>query len=216
MKNRYAALAADGILAGVMLCIGCAVNLSVETRALGAFLFSLGLFAVIRLKFGLYTGKAGYMAVRPLSYIAEVLLTLAGNIAGAAIGGGLLNATRFADRFSAGAAEALAPKLADTYPGMFVLAFFCGILMFIAVEGNRRASEKGDSAGGLFLVVVPVMVFILSGFNHSIADLSYFFISGCAGAASAAPYFVLVILGNAAGCMFVPFLKRLTSGEKFR
>ncbi len=215
MRNKYVAFIADGILSGVMLCIGCAVNLSVELRPLGAFLFSLGLFVIIRLKFGLYTGKAGYMAVRPLRYVCEVILTLAGNIIGAAAGGALLNITRFSEMFSNGAGDILIDKLSDSYLSVFVLAFFCGILMFVAVEGNRRALASGDSVGGLFAVVIPVMAFILCGFNHSIADLSYFFINGCENAQKAVPYFMLVIIGNAAGCMLIPCLKRLVHGEMF-
>ena len=75
MKNKHLSFFADGIMSGVLLCIGCAVSLSVDSKIVGAFLFSLGLFAIITFKFGLYTGKAGYMAMRPPSYIIEVILT---------------------------------------------------------------------------------------------------------------------------------------------
>ena len=44
-----------------------------------------------------------------------------------------------------------------------VLAVFCGILMFTAVDGSKRAAEKGDFVMSLFIVVLPVMVFILCG-----------------------------------------------------
>lgn len=94
MKNKNLSYFADGIMSGVFLCIGCAVNLSVDSPLAGAFLFSLGLFAIITFRLGLYTGKAGYMAMRPPSYIIEVILTLIGNITGAALGGWLLNLTR--------------------------------------------------------------------------------------------------------------------------
>ena len=56
--------------------------------------------------------------------------------------------------------------------------------MFTAVDGNKRAAEKGDFVMSLFIVVLPVMVFILCGFNHCIADTCYFFISKCANAVS--------------------------------
>lgn len=35
--------------------------------------------------------------------------------------------------------------------------------MFTAVDGNKRAVEKGDFVMSLFIVVLPVMVFILCG-----------------------------------------------------
>lgn len=211
--KKYISWLADGALAGIMLCIGCAVNLSVDNSIAGAFLFSLGLFAIIKLKFGLYTGKAGYMAVNPPGYIGEVAVTLAGNICGAALGAFLLNLTRFSETFSGGAADIFAAKASDSAASAFFLAVFCGILMYTAVEGSRRAAAAGDGTGALFAVVIPVMVFILSGFNHCVADLCYFFISKMAGGGSAAVYFPAVILGNAAGCMLVPFVKRVTGAE---
>lgn len=79
--------------------------------------------------------------------------------------------------------------------------------MFTAVDGNKRAAEKGDFMMSLFIVVLTVMVFILCGFNHRIADTCYFFISKCANASQAAVYFLCAVLGNAVGCMSVPMVK---------
>mgnify|MGYP000594536057 CR=1 FL=1 len=50
------------------------------------------------------SGKAGYMAVKPLSYVLEVVLTFIGNATGAAIGGFLLNLTRLGATLSEKAA----------------------------------------------------------------------------------------------------------------
>lgn len=214
MKNKNLSYFADGIMSGVFLCIGCAVNLSVDSPLAGAFLFSLGLFAIITFRLGLYTGKAGYMAMRPPSYIIEVILTLIGNITGTAFGGWLLNLTRFGEEAYASRAQIIIQtKVSDSPASIAVLAIFCGILMFTAVEGNRRTSQNGNYIGSLFIVVLPVMVFILCGFNHSIADFSYFFISRCAEAASFLPYIILVILGNAVGCMLIPFFKRFSANK---
>ncbi len=210
MKNKYISFFADSIVSGILLCIGCAVNLSVNSPIAGAFLFSLGLFAIISLKLGLYTGKAGYMAMRPLSYVGEVIITLFGNIVGASIGGGLLSLTKLGKSICSGAAQIVLTKSFDSPLSIAVMAFFCGILMFIAVEGNRRETEKGNFIGALFVMVMPVMVFILCGFNHSIADFSYFFISRCAYAYKFIPYVVIVIFGNACGCMLIPIIKKLS------
>lgn len=203
----------NSIMSGILLCVGCAVNMSVESKPLGAFLFSLGLFAIITFKFGLYTGKAGYIAVKPPSYIIEVIMTILGNGTGAVIGGLLLNLTRLGSALAEKAAEITAVKFADNPLSIFVLAVFCGVLMFIAVDGNKRASEKGNFAGGLFAVVMPVMVFILCGFNHCVADMSYFFISRCANISGAPAYFLMAVLGNAAGCMAIPLMKRAAGNQ---
>lgn len=210
MNNKYISFIADGIMAGFFLCIGCVVSKSVASAPLGAFLFSLGLFAIITFKFGLYTGKAGYMAIEPPSYIAEVAITLASNVTGTALGSLLINMTRFGASISIKAAESIAPKLTDNPLSIFILAVFCGALMYTAVEGNRHCAEQGNYAGALFAVVMPVMVFISCGFNHCVADSAYFFLSRCANAHMALNYFPFAVLGNAAGCMLIPMMKKLS------
>lgn len=212
--KRKVVFAVDGIMSGILLCAGCAASMSAESGALGSFLFSLGLCTIIKLGFGLYTGKAGYMVVNPPSYIIEVLLTLAGNIVGTAIGGTLLRLTRFGSKFTGEAASVINGKFSDSPLSTFVLAVFCGILMFIAVDGSKRSAKKGDFVSSLFLIVIPVMFFITCGFNHCVADLAYFFISGCSYASGAVVYFLFVILGNAVGCMMIPFMKRVSYSLK--
>ena len=138
MGKKIISFLSDGILSGIFLCVGCCVSMSVESKPLGAFLFSLGLCAIIVFKFGLFTGKAGYMAVKPLSYVPEVVLTFIGNATGAAIGGFLLNLTRLEATLSEKAAAITATKFADSPLSIFVLAVFCGILMFTAVHGQYQ------------------------------------------------------------------------------
>ncbi len=211
--KKFFGIVVGGIMAGFTLSISCAVKLSVENGVVGAFLFSLGLFTIITFGVGLYTGKAGYMATNPPSYIGEVALVLLGNFIGSAIGGTLLGATRPGAALIPKAAELMSGKMSDGFISVFVLAVFCGMLMFIAVDGSRRLREAKNFTGALFIVCLPVMVFILCGFNHSIADMGYFFISRCANLAKAPLYFVLAILGNALGCMLIPIAEKVTKQE---
>ena len=95
---------------------------------------------------------------------------------------------------------------------MFVLGIFCGMLMFIAVDGFRKNREVSDSTAGYMFVVFPVVVFIICGFNHCIADMFYIFLSG-AYSVSSLIYLVVVILGNAAGGMLIPAVKLLSENK---
>ncbi len=207
--KKTVAFIADGILAGFILSVSCAVNMTAGAP-LGAFLFSLGLFAIITFKFGLYTGKAGYMAVNPPSYIPEVAFTLLGNFAGSAVGGTLLRLTRFGADLTESAVKIMTAKADDSILSAFVLAVFCGVLMYIAVDGSKRLREDKNFAGALFIVVMPIFVFITCGFNHSIADMGYYFLSGCTGGVKSLVYLLIVVLGNAVGCMFIPLVKKLS------
>ena len=200
MGKKIISFLSDGILSGIFLCVGCCVSMSVESKPLGAFLFSLGLCAIIVFKFGLFTGKAGYMAVKPLSYVPEVVLTFIGNATGAAIGGFLLNLTRLEATLSEKAAAITATKFADSPLSIFILAVLCGMLMYIAVDGFK---EKGNP----IILFMGVSVFILCGFEHCIANMFYFSLAG-AWSVKAFLYLLIMTLGNSVGGILIPLVKK--------
>ena len=77
--------------------------------------------------------------------------------------------------------------------------------MYMAVSTYR---EKGTLAGIFFCVPV----FILSGFEHSIANMFYFGASGMINIDSII-YLAVVIAGNSVGGMAMPILNILGKGE---
>ena len=216
--KKYVSYMVDGILAGLMIGIGAIVLMSSANRYLGAFLFSLGLFSIVALKYGLYTGKVGYMVNRDGAYVAETLITLLANAIGTFFAAFLFRVTRLIDapiaEMELSVAERcetlMLSKINDGSISILVLAFFCGVLMFTAVEIYRKCSENGNFAGAVFGVVMPVFVFIICGFNHSIADMAYYFLAGCPVPVDALKYFALAVLGNAIGGMLVPLVKKLS------
>ncbi len=190
-----------------MIAIGGTVYLMSENKYIGGFLFSFGLFTIIQRGFALYTGKVGYIPERDIGYIKEVLLALAGNIVGTAAAAFLAVQTRIGGTLSANAAAVMSAKLSDNILSRIILGFFCGILMYLAVDNAAYCREKKADASMVFGTVVPVMVFIFSGFNHSIADCFYYFAAGAD--LNGAAYLAAVIVGNAAGGMTIPLLKKL-------
>lgn len=218
-KNKWLSFWMDGMLSGLMIGIGGIVSQSCENRYLGAFLFSLGLFCIVQFQYGLYTGKVGYILDRDRAYLGETFFTLLANAVGAALTAGLVLLTRFAEKtpvqgmdlaLMERAQNAMQAKLGDSLLSSFILAVFCGILMFTAVEGSRRCAEKKNFVGGIFVVVTPIMVFILSGFNHCVADFFTYFLAGCPNPMRALLYFPMVILGNMVGGVLIPFFKRFS------
>lgn len=152
------------ILAGLMIGVGCVSFLSVENKIAGTFLFSLGLYTIILLKFDLFTGKVGYLATnRNLSYLKYLGQVWLGNLVGTTLGAAAVAATRLTISTS----PLVAVKHADNLFSLLILGVFCGMLMFIAVEGYKRCNNP-------LIVVLPVMGFILCGFEHCIADMYYF------------------------------------------
>lgn len=164
-KNKWISFLADGMLSGIMIGIGGVVSLSSDNRYIGALLFSLGLFCIVQFQYGLYTGKVGYIVNREPAFIAETLVTLVGNTLGAAVAALLIRLTRFASDTNVvnldvtiveRAQTTVDAKLSDHPLSAFILAVFCGLLMFSAVESNRICSKKGNYPAALFGVVMPI------------------------------------------------------------
>lgn len=215
MFKRIVSFTVDGFMAGILLSICCAVNISAGNNFAGAFLFSLGLFAIMELHLGLYTGKVGYLAVKRPKYSGEVAITLISNAIGAFLGGYLLSLTRFGEAWAQKAEEIVVNKFGDTPLSMFMLSVFCGILIFIAVEGDKKCTQADDHVGALFTTLIPVMIFIICGFNHCIADMGYFALSRFSHADEAVLYFTMAILGNGVGCVVIPIMKRFSINKWF-
>ena len=74
--RAYMGILLSGVLAGMMISVGGTVYLSVDSKVVGASLFSIGLFFVVSMRLWLYTGKIGYLFLGGHDYAAKLLLTL--------------------------------------------------------------------------------------------------------------------------------------------
>ncbi len=197
------------VLGGVCISLGGAAYLSVENHIAGAFLFSLGLLTIYTFGLSLYTGKLCYIPNRPLGFLPELGIVLLGNAAGTAAAGYLLQTTRLSALM--GPARLLVErKLSDSLWSAFVLAAFCGLLMSIAVLGYATSR---DGVGRHLVLVLPVMVFILCGFEHSVADLFYVSMAGM-WSLRATLFLLVVALGNLLGGVLLPLSARLLDGKR--
>lgn len=205
-QESVKSILAKAILSGIVIGIGGIVYLNIENKLLGSFLFSLGLFTILRYGFFLYTGKVGYIPERKPVYLREVGLTLLGNILGTALTAFLIRLTKTGITVHANALTVMTNKTGDSPISQLLLGFFCGVLMFIAVDNGNRCKAENRDMSFIFGTVLPVMVFILCGFNHSIADCFYFFagLENPGQVGNGLLYLLLVILGNALGGMSIP------------
>ena len=103
---------------------------------------------------------------------------------------------------SARIAKVCAAKAADCWPSWLILSFFCGILMYTAVEGFKRKEEL-PGVVRMTLVFLCVAVFILSGFEHCIADMFYFSAAG-AWNADSLKTILIITAGNSLGGFLLP------------
>jgi formate/nitrite transporter FocA (FNT family) len=194
--QSYLNLFLFAVYAGAIIGFGGIVYLSVSSPLAGAFLFNIGLLAIILFGFELFTGKVSYLVINPPSYLLDLGVVWFGNLTGTALTALAVRSTRLFSKLDR-VYEIVDTKLSDSLLSSLILGIFCGVMMFVAVDSQKETNSSNPvlKAAGVFL---PIMIFILSGFNHVVADMFYLSLSG-RWSAEAVVYLLVVTLGNALG-----------------
>lgn len=183
------------ILAGILISMGGIVYLTCANAIVGAFLFSIGLYTVLYFKLELFTGKAGLVATGNMT-LSKLMTIWCGNAIGCGICGLVIRYARPDIVNSERLAAIIATRSSNPMSVNAILGIFCGILMYIAVTNHSKNP---------MLTMMFVAAFILSGFNHCVADMFYF--------AAGVTWDTLIpmtasiystTLGNMVGCMLIP------------
>ena len=198
----------SSIMAGIMIGVGATVYLSNENRVIGAFMFAVGLFTIIAFELHLYTGRICYAFENKRDCAKELFVVWAGNCLGAAVFAYLLKLTR-ARTIGLKAAELCVPRTTDSLLSIFILSVFCGIMLYISVESGNI---YGNTLGRYIGVFLCIAVFILSGYEHCIANVFFFSIADMWSPA-AAVNIAVATLGNSIGGMLMPILRKISSPQ---
>jgi formate/nitrite transporter FocA (FNT family) len=168
LRSLYSA-----IIAGFMIGLGCIIFLSIENKILGSLFFAVGLLTILLLKLDLFTGKAPYICQNDLSYCGYVGIVWLGNFIGTGLAAGIIKYTRLSESLFTKCFALVDLKTADSLTSLFILGILCGILMYVAVDTfNKHGQSKNFSS--TILTLLCVCVFIISGYEHSVADMFYF------------------------------------------
>ena len=177
------------------------------TNIIGAVLFSFGLLTVVHYKLKLYTGTAGFVALRYddgrsrwLKAIGELLLVLFGNIVGCLLVSLL---TRMSPMdLGASAQTILEGRLAIGPLRAGLLAIGCGFIMTTVVTFARE--------GKPLALLFGVPLFINCGFPHCLADAFYYLTVPVSYTAShlleVAVLYPCLVVGNFIGCNLYRFI----------
>ena len=182
------------ILAGMMIAIGCTINLTIGGIA-GALFFSMGLLTILTLKFELFTGKAGLLVTNEIKP-GKLFRIWFRNFIGTAALAFLLVFTPRGLVLAEEASKIVAIRIVNGPFVNLIYGIMCGMLMFMAVKTFTV------SDGNPIYAMLPVAIFILCGFNHCIADMFYLNM----GAIKLKDYLVLIptTIGNLIGCNIIP------------
>lgn len=170
----------NSIIAGLLIGLGVIINTQTQPPIIGALLFSFGLLTIIHLKLPLYTGKVGFLK----DNLALILLF---NL----IGIGLTFAAYCIANpsFYEALAAIAAVKFEKTYMQMLFGGIFCGMLIHFAVKCKVS-----------YLTSMAVIIFILIGAEHCIADFPYLLTTL---SVSNIGKFCMVVLGNSIGAILI-------------
>lgn len=193
----------SGILGGGCIALGGVAFLSLENSVLGALFFTVGLFTICTLGLNLFTGKVCYVFQRDRAYALSLPVIWLGNLAGTVAVGLLVQATRLSAGLTARAQSVSQVKLSDGWLSLFLLGILCNIFIYIAVEGfNQNPHQLGKYLSLFF----GVMVFILCGYEHCVADMFYFTVAGV-WSADVFLRLLVITLGNAVGGVIFPLVR---------
>ncbi|MCR5272939.1 MAG: formate/nitrite transporter family protein [Lachnospiraceae bacterium] len=156
------------IYGGLSIAMGCLVYLQSSNKFVGAFLFTVGLFSVVVFELNLFTGKVCYKE----EYKPATIMVWIGNLIGTVVSATII---RFRFGITETASAMLEAKLAKSVPELIIDGIVCGICIGIAVKGYRKA----EGFGKYLALVLGVMVFIIAGGEHVVADMFYLTAAGC-------------------------------------
>lgn len=199
------------VVAGVAIAIGGAVFLSLSgegiiAKIIGALMFTVGLYTIVLNGLFLYTGKVGYLVNEKPKYGITLLVTWLGNFLGAFGSAKLMMLTRYGSALQVTATSICECKMGQPVVSAFILAIFCGMLMFIAVDGYKQSKNPT-------ILLLCVSVFILCGFEHCIANMFYFSVWNV-WSFKVFGYLLVMTLGNSVGGVIIPLVKKLVEKPK--
>ena len=152
------------LLAGILIGLGVIINLQANNPILGSLLFSFGLLTIIEMQSLLFTGKIGFIVKDIKDLLPKSLIILIFNYIGIAITVCLyaIGNQNFIETISIAATA----KFTKSIFTLFINGCFCGALIHFAVKNKKT-----------ILTIFAVMIFILIGAEHCIADFPYLLFS---------------------------------------
>ena len=196
---------------GVGLLLSMASFEGATGQLVGAIIFSLAMFVVTI--FGLYlvTGLSTSIITMRKKNFWVLPITFVFNVVGVAISALLVDFSHV--EVNEIATIVMDNKLCDDGWALHSLCsgILCGILIGLSVFLSKYAAKKHLSA--TVGVIFPVFVFVFCGFDNSLANLFYIFLSRHPNPVMIG-YFAMSLLGNMIGGVLVSLLPILKEMDK--
>ncbi len=206
---------------GLMIGIGGTASLlAIDSlgkggKIVGAMLFSLGIFAIVTYEMKLFTGMVADIPRMGLKNTWQLPICFIANIIGVVVVAVLVSCTPLSETVVRQSELISANKLGAKNWGLsaFCSSILCGMLITLSVWSVKYSPRKGlDATLG---VTFPIIVFAFCGFDHSVANVLYFYWSGTF-TWQVVGYELLCILGNILGGVILPLISFFREYSKKR
>ena len=197
------------VLAGIMIAFGALCNLlalSLGYKLIGSLLFSFGLFFVILFELKLFTGMvAGACDMKPKEWY-QLAVCFIFNAVGILLICLITKEIAISDKVIKQSISIMNNKLDAGWTNALFSSMLCGMLITISVKGYQKSKERNLSSD--IAVMLPVVVFVYLGVDHSVANWVYIFLSSSFNL-DILVYVLLTIIGNIIGGIFIPLCYKL-------
>ena len=143
-------------------------------------------------------------------YVIDVIIIWLGNLAGTFLSARLQLLTRYGTNLSDKAKGICETKLGDNLLSIFILAVFCNIMIYIGVEGYKSIKHE---IGKYISLCLGVVIFILCGFEHCIANM-YYYTMADVWSINSLFYLIVMTIGNAVGGIIFPLIRRFIKASE--
>ena len=213
-KTDIAVFVLLAICSGLMIGIGGTASLLAQNlygswgKILGAILFSLGIFAIVTFEMKLFTGMVADIPKMPRKNLWMLPVCFIGNAIGVALIALVVSVSPVAESTMPLGSSIIQTKLnSDNWAlGSLSSSILCGMLITLSVWSVNYAPKKGLSA--TVGVMFPIIFFAFCGFDHSVANMLYFYYLGEVSW-RVVGYIALSILGNIIGGTVLPLIVKL-------
>ena len=211
-------LFSKGVLAGICISIGAFFMMILKTSGYDPLLysaaFSTGLFLVVILHAELFTGNCLLLGFDLSStnmtsanaialLIIEYILNFIGCLFSAVV------VMLLPTEVKTSIAEVAANKCIDDRFLLVLKGFLCNVLVCIAILASSYSVHSSRSIDILVAVLLPVTLFVFSGFEHSIANMFFLSVGFFEGSVNILQVFTnlfYVTIGNILGGIIVGML----------
>ena len=213
-KTDVAVFVLLAICSGLMIGIGATASLLAQNlfnewgKIIGAVLFSLGIYAIVTFEMKLFTGMVADIPKMPKKNFWTLPVCFIGNAIGVGLIALVVSVSPIAESTMDLGATIISGKLnAENWAlGSLSSSILCGMLITLSVWSVNYAPKKGLSA--TVGVMFPIIFFAFCGFDHSVANMLYFYYLGEISW-HVVGYIALSILGNIIGGIILPLIVKL-------